>query len=256
MGRVTKTMILIRSVRPNNFKKGGSQVKHKKTWSKYIVLLLAVIALSATVITTVTVAKYLKKADELKNNFSPAAPEDPKIEEKFENNVKEDVYFEVSENPTEYPVYFRVKIIVSWKRIEDGNEIIYFKPPVEGVDKDYTMTLINLDKDHWVKEGEYYYFTQPVESGGRTATLIEKCIQSEKASVPEGYFLSVDIIVQTIQAVGSTDIEYDENGNVIKGEIPAYQDAWKDSPGLTPAVPPTNEPSIVETPTEEPTPEP
>lgn len=61
---------------------------------------------------------------------------------------------------------------------------------------------------------------QSVESGGETAYLINSWKQVNIPDAPAGYILSVDVIVQTVQAVGCTD----------KPEIDADLDAWKSYP--------------------------
>ena len=62
---------------------------------------------------------------------------------------------------------------------------------------------------------KYYYYTLPVASKGNTKDLIKLCKQLQAPF--NGYTLSVDIIVQTVQAIG-----YKDEPNV---NVPAYQDA-------------------------------
>lgn len=99
-------------------------------------------------------------------------------------------------------------------------KIVYYKGPKQRADYDYTLDL-NLTGNWEPGDDGCYYFTTPVESGKKTDILINRCEQSENADVPEGCHLSVDIIVQTVQAVGFTD---EDNPN---GVIPAYKDAWQ-----------------------------
>lgn len=232
----------------------------KRIWSR-----LLLIGITAIAVISVTVgAYYIKKTDEVVNTFEPAYNVTPSVNETFENNVKQNVSFNVGE--TEYPVYVRAQIIITWKKLEEteeaaepgngenagtpnegnngneagaGNEngndngeakpedestyIVSYKQPVKGTD--YTLDL-NLTDWKLGKDGFYYYVMngadptalKTVESRESTDKFIISCRQLDSATPPEdGYFLSVDIIVQTVQAVGSTD---DEPG------IPAYQHAW------------------------------
>lgn len=105
----------------------------------------------------------------------------------------------------------------------DDDWDVFFAVPVEGNNGDYTLVL----GDSWttVQDSDYYYCTSKVESRFpndtseliRLPVLIKNFEFLEDAKPPvEGCILSVEIIVQTIQAIGSTDI----------GDIPAWQDAW------------------------------
>ena len=191
-------------------------MNHKQTGSARKRILLIALLFVCVIVSTVAVplyARYVKKTDEIKNTFSHVDTTGPTIEEEFDKKVKENV--KVSVGDTDYPVYVRVAIVLTWKKtIEvDGKEetLVYFEKPVENVD--YTMTL-NEDGG-WVKIGDYYYYTKPVASGKETTVLIKTCTQ-DKEGPEEGYTLSVDIIAQTVQAVGYTD----------DTSTPAYQDAW------------------------------
>lgn len=186
-------------------------MKLRKPWfKKYYSLFIMLVAI--IVVATSVAAYYMRNTGEVKNTFNPAGSVNPIIEETFENNVKSDVYVKVGE--TEYPVYVRVALDITW---QDNEGTVYFFKPAEGVD--YNLDL-DLKPDGWIKGSDgYYYYTKPIESGGNTPVLIKECkpiYSSNTSSLPEGYTLSVNVIVQTIQAVGTTDTS----------NIPAYQDAW------------------------------
>lgn len=198
--------------------------------SKLLTTLL-ILLLLASLAAVPMYAKYIKQTNEIKNTFSHVDTSGPEIEEKFENNIKENVYVSVGE--TKYPVYVRATIVITWKKEvevtdEDGNPVIgedgepmkdYIVYSVlPDSEKDYKLTL-KLTENGWVynEADGFYYYTQPVESKGTTGVLIERCEQRTPFNPPEGYFLSVEIIAQTVQAVGSTDDD---------DEYLAYQDAW------------------------------
>ena len=227
------------------------QMKRK---NKILLSVCAVVLLLAGLI-TVVFARYVKNAMEITNTFDPSVSVTPVVKETFQNGVRSDVYFEVGK--TEYPVYVRAAIIINWK--QDDNESVptgshkgdvFYSKPVEGVlisetdssvdnsqDKysgDYLMEL-NLVEDNgqpgWVfdaTDGFYYYVNyvdsdielQYVDSNGVTANLIDSFRQINEDTAPDGFVLSVEIIVQTVQALGDTD------GNPTTAPIPAYKDAW------------------------------
>lgn len=190
--------------------------------SKLLTTLL-ILLLLASLAAVPMYAKYIKQTNEIKNTFSHVDTSGPEIEEKFEKNIKEDVYVSVGE--TKYPVYVRAAIVITWKKEvevtdEDGNTvkdyIVYSVLP--DPETDYVLTLNLAENNGWIynESDGFYYYTQPVESKGKTGVLIEKCVQADPFNPPEGYFLSVEIIAQTVQAVGSTDDD----------KFLAYQDAW------------------------------
>ena len=209
-----------------------------------IVPLLIVLAAVLIAITSFLFAAYMKRTANVKNTFIPAKSITPEVKEHFDGKEKTDVRFYVGN--TGYPVYVRASIVVTWKRddsdasVGDQDDVYYLKPVEGWLDEgdpdtedddvyygDYLMDL-NLSADGWVKEKSevdglyYYYYVLPVESGGETGILINKCVQINPENAPLGYILSVDIIVQTVQAIGTTD---EDNTNV-GGNAPAYKDAW------------------------------
>ena len=142
------------------------------------------------------------QAGPVQNTFTPDQEMDPSIVETFDGTVKRDVYVDVG-NPG-YAVYVRAAIVVTWED-EDGN--VYAQAPKE---TDYTLEL----GGDWFKEGNFYYHRKMVPSGEKTGVLIKRCAQ--KSEAPADYRLHVEIIAQTIQALGSTDV----------GGIPAVTNAW------------------------------
>ncbi len=181
--------------------KGGGRVK-KRHLKKLSILFIAVLISSAAAASVL--ALFLKSTNRVDNTFTAAVSENPVISEKFTDNVKEDVCIEISDKG--YPVYVRCAIVINWKD-NDGNLLI--ENPVENVDY-----ILETGAD-WTKNDDgFYYYNSPVQSG-TTTPLIVKCEQ--KGDSPDAaYNLSVNIISQTIQSVGSTD----------EDDIPAHQDGW------------------------------
>ena len=94
-----------------------------------------------------------------------------------------------------YSVYVRAAVVVNWKD-DSGN--ILGRNTEEGTD--YTF---NSDSG-WFKAGDgYYYYSNPVESGGETSALITDF--SAITEAPNGCSLSVNVSAEIIQESGSTD---------------------------------------------------
>lgn len=193
-------------------------MKQKKTLITRFIPLLSILTVFTVSITLLVNAYFVRNSGEVTNNFTPADSIQPTVVEKFENNEKSNVYFEVGK--TDYPVYVRAEIVITWQK-KDGT--VYFSKPIE--DSDYDLNLILSESGSttgWVKGNDgYYYYQTPVESDGKTSVLIEKCVPIGKGPTSE-YTLNVEIIVQTVQAIGMTD----GNGTNPTTEIPAYKDAW------------------------------
>lgn len=187
-----------------------STQKRRMPLASWVLLLLAVLSLS-----TGTAAAYLATSTkEVKNSFQAETQVNPVVQEdSFTNGTsteKTNAYVEVG-NPG-YSVYVRAAIVITWK---DGAGNVLSQAPVEG---DYSLSI----GTGWKKGSDgYYYYQDAVSSGGKTEPLIISCEPLTAAPV-EGYSLSVDIITQTIQALGKTD----DNSKS------AAQDAWGVPDGL------------------------
>lgn len=191
-------------------------MKQKKfgiSW-KYI-LLIAFVVISAVAVPLS--ARYLKQTEELNNSFQHIDRSQPEISESFNGEEKKDVLVTVGD--TGYPVYVRVAIVITWK---DEDDVVNFKKPKR--DTDYLLELLLEDWEYNAADG-YYYYKKAVESNGQTTVLIQSCKQLSGAEAPDGCTLSVEIIAQTVQAVGSTDV----SGKPTEPGIPAYKDAWETS---------------------------
>lgn len=157
-----------------------------KIWAAMLTALALVIA------ATGAVYGYLSaQSGPVTNTFTPEQNETPSIDNSYM----------VSVGDTGYDVYVRVAVVATWED-NDGN--------VYAADPGYTFTL----GAGWFEHGGFYYYTNKVASGGSTSALIG---DNTSNAAPDGYSLHVELIAQTIQALGTTD------GNA---PIPAVQDAW------------------------------
>lgn len=209
-------------------------MKSKKQSIKLFIIPLLVILAVIIVALTVgfTLALYIRGTDDVPNDFKSTGSINPTV---INGAMTDDGGLNVGE--TGYPVYVRVEVIITWKK--DG-EVLYLKP-IAGTDYEFAYNsddwyAVELrDKKDKVITTYYYfigsdsnneedptYLNGVVKSGGTTTTLITSFALTEDSKPPiEGYELNVEIIVQTVQAVGKTD--EDENG---ENEIPAWWDAW------------------------------
>lgn len=184
-----------------------------KRFAPLLVILAVLVALVAII--TPVVAYYIRSAGEAKNDYTAAEPADPSFTLDGENSEIKNVAITVPDEG--YPVYVRVAILVTWVRKDDSS--VVFDSPVEGPGQSYILDINTTD---WEKKGELYYCKTPIEYGApnrSTPVLINSCaLIGEVFKFDEtDCVLSVEIIVQTIQAVGSTDGP---------NEKPAWEDAW------------------------------
>lgn len=171
----------------NSSRESGTPRRFK--WRKEFVLLVSVFAMIAGVVGG-TVAYLVADTDPLTNNFD-LAEVSCRVEEKFKNQIKENVQIQ---NTGDIPAYIRAKVVVTWKD-EDGN--VYGQAPIE--ETDYT---IQFNEGVWKREGDYWYYDEPVapvtENNCYTPVLINRC--SSSGTEPEGYHLSVEILAEAIQS--------------------------------------------------------
>jgi len=185
------------------------------------VILCAILALTA-----ITVLAYLSTTTgSLVNIFKPANDPEVNINEVTTPAIKDGMITEKSDvkvnvgNPG-YAVYVRAVIVVNWEKNNTEGTYHATKPVL---DTDYTLNLNAID---WFEHNGFYYhkamvaFDGHTESTKETAALINSCSQIA-GTAPPGYHLDVQIIAQTIQALGTTD------NDAANPNIPAVTDAWK-----------------------------
>ena len=206
------------------------QGKYQK--NKRRIPLLTWVLLGMAVLGTLTggVVAYLSAATVgVENSFTEDTDYDPVILESFDGQEKKNVLVSVpgpvsGEDSQRYAVYVRAAIVVTWRRGDtepEGKEIVLAQAPA---DTDYQLEW--NDTDWFLKDG-YYYHKAAVAPGTNTAVLINSC---RPLVTKDGYVLNVEIMAQTIQALGTTDA----NGT------PAVTDAWGvqvDGGNLTPTNP-------------------
>lgn len=231
-------------------------MKRTKSLKLWISLVAVVILLGAALAAAPTLARYIRGANDIKNDFASEDSVNPKVNASYFLNkddkmVLQDVSFNVGK--TEYPVFVRVKVLVRWKSVTTG-DILYLVPergsvvnpgtwedvkdedgevvldengnPVQRLvgretAGDYTISFTqNTDWYYDNDDGYWYFTTRGVASGKDTPDLVVYFEQFEDEPKPvfkDKYVMDVEFIVQTVQAVGHTDDDAKR----------AWQDAWK-----------------------------
>ena len=170
----------------------GTYVKRRRKsrtrMNRATVLLMAILMLIGVAAGS-TVAYLIDKTSDVKNTFEYGKVS-CNIEEKFENNKKENVQVR---NTGNVDAYIRAAVVVNWL---DGNDNI-----VASVPAGYECNLtVNTDSNSkWVEYGGYYYYTLPVAPDDLTAGSLLTCTVKYPEN-PE-YTLSVEILATAVQSV-------------------------------------------------------
>ena len=145
-------------------------------------MILATVTLLALAIGG-TVAWLNAKTDPVVNSFSYGKIT-TEIEEKFENNVKENV---AAKNTGTADAFIRIKL-VSYRTNGEGQRIGGAAP----------LQQFKLG-DNWVKYGDYYYYTLPVAPNYSTGSLVDR-IELMTYNDADGGYQSIDVMAETIQS--------------------------------------------------------
>ena len=179
---------------------GKYSAPKKSHWAPFVVI-LAVAALVATIGGSMAWLTA-KSDDDLVNTFTPANAE-VAVVEKFENNKKTSI---AVENTGDADVYVRVALVSNWgNMVED--EWIVCGDASHGHDK-FAFDATTLGTG-WVKLGEYYYYTIPVEPGATnnvTDNLLPAGKSIEISGENDGCKQQVTVLAQAIQAEPATAI--------------------------------------------------
>ena len=195
---------------------------------KHTVLLLSLAVLLIAGAGTV-IAYIHMQTGTVTNSFTPTHVNVEVHEKSFQNNVKTDVSVQNVNEQGSIPAYIRAKVIVTWKKDTSGQTgagisfDTYGQNPIKGTH--YAMTLKEYDstsKDpRWVEGNDgFYYYTAAVEPGETTDILIDEAKLLSDAGIPDGYYLSVEIVAEGIQSVpvstvvDAWKVTVDKDGNI------------------------------------------
>lgn len=130
-----------------------------------------------------TIAWLNAETDPVVNSFSYGKIT-TEIEEKFENNVKENV---AAKNTGTADAFIRIKL-VSYRTNGEGQRIGGAAP----------LQQFKLG-DNWVKYGDYYYYTLPVAPNYSTGILVDR-IELMTYNDADGGYQSIDVMAEAIQS--------------------------------------------------------
>ncbi len=157
-------------------------------WSgkKAVAFLVLTVALSLAIVGT-TIAYIIDYTESLKNTFTPG-------------EVEITMTGSTIKNVQDTDVYVRAAVVVTWVN-DNGtpddktDDVILSTMPVEGTDKDYTITY-NTDAN-WVQGSDtFWYYKEPI-SKDESVTLIDGVTAN---TTMEGYTLRVQVLSSAIQA--------------------------------------------------------
>lgn len=196
--------------------------KLTKRIAPLLVMLAVLMAVAA--IAVPTLAYYMRKSNDLVEDYGPAESGKPIVV--MPGGQVSNVTVKVEDEG--YPVYVRAVVVINWQN-EQGDQVA-FSPA------SYNLTIGKDWKTVVDKGGNtFYYYTKPVASGGVTTALIDSCnTNPSDDSITIGYSLRIEVIVQTVQAIGT-------DGNSKFGWQDAWgvNDLWPQTPS-TPSTPSTS----------------
>ena len=171
---------------PSKANESGAKALGKK---KLSIILFAVLIIA---VTASTIAYVFTVTNPIKNKFEASVP-GVEIVEEFDKEVKKNVNLK---NTGDVDEYMRMCVVVNWKN-SDGDVLGKAVLPTE-----YTVTY-NVD-DWTLGEDGYWYYNTAVSAGSSTSNLIGsdgiKLSVDGLAEQPDGYYFSVDLVAQCIQA--------------------------------------------------------
>lgn len=161
-----------------------SETKTRST--KFIALLVSMVLLVVGAVSG-TIAYIITQDGPVVNEFVPAKVP-CEVEENFDGQVKSNVQIQ---NQGNIDAYVRAKVVITWQD-KEGN--VAAQVPETG---DYTIEYANDGK--WFQKDGYWYCSEAVAPGAKTPVLIQECKPVEE-KVPAGYYLSVEILAESIQS--------------------------------------------------------
>lgn len=178
----------------NNGKYARQPRRRRRSNRKKASFLLTSLILLLTLFIGGTTAFLIAKGNPVTNTFKPSRVASSVIEDAFNGTTKTNVKIRNSGDTTSY---IRAAIVVTW---QDASGNVYPGTPVSGTHYNMSLNLSETGETGWIKIGDFYYYTQPVEPGQETAVLINSCTPVE-GQTPAGYGLNVEILGSAIQSV-------------------------------------------------------
>lgn len=152
-------------------------------------VLAAALALTLIFSAGGTLAWLAASTEETVNTFSPAQME-IQVKEEFDGKIKKNVRVE---NKSETAVYIRVALVPTW--VNAAGE-----PVAESASLSDLTFSTNLPANGWVKNGDYYYYKQPVSAGAITPELFTSAVVNKGNAAPAGCTMDLQVLAQAVQA--------------------------------------------------------
>ena len=158
--------------------KNGKYAKAPSLRRKPLILVLSIVLLLVIGIGA-TLAYFHLPSGPVINTFQ-AGSAGAEVVEDIDGDTKEAIYVK---NTGKSPVYVRVRL-VSYYEVSDGI--------VDGSQASPTLSFTEGDK--WVKDGEYYYYNEPLAAGAITEDLLgDDVITMEPGQI-------IEVLADTVQA--------------------------------------------------------
>lgn len=152
---------------------------------------LALVCIICCLVSGLTLAYLVTSTDALVNVFGTPSFDTGISEDFKDEETKKDVKIQ---NTGDVDAYVRATVVVTWVNNDDQ---VYSTAPVENTDYEIEW---KTEGTPWVKGSDgYWYYTTPLKPGEDTKILFTNCKPVE-GETPDGYYLSVEILSQSIQA--------------------------------------------------------
>lgn len=161
---------------------------------------LAAILIAALAITATTGAVYAylsATGDSVTNTFTPKTDKNPTV------SISDTRQISVNVGNPGYAVYVRAVVVVTWQN--DAGDVHATA---------HTCSVEIEENSGWFQKGDFYYYESPVSSTTAISGLTVLCSEDPPS---DEYSLHIEVIAQTIQALGETDGD---------NPIPAVEAAW------------------------------
>ena len=191
----------------NTKKKPAGRYLRKHTRRGRQAALVAALALILVFSVGATTAFLLTQTSPVTNTFTPSHVS-CSVTESFENNVKSQVNVE---NTGDTEAYIRVKL-VTYRVNEQGQHI------------GGTAAVPQFTPgENWVKNGEYYYYTLPVQPNQKPAAdLISSITLTGSYADADGGHQAIDVMAEAIQSSPDKAVNEAWGVSISEGSVSPY----------------------------------
>lgn len=155
------------------------KVPSASSGKKRLTLLVCLILMAALSVGA-TMAYFQMTTQPVINTFH-AGSVGAEISETVDGNTK--TVIQVTNKDGTFPVYVRVRLVSYYETSEGGVDVSRASPGVS----------VSCNTNHWVQNGNYYYYTKPLAGGATTENLLAGGITMEAGQV-------IEVLADTVQA--------------------------------------------------------